>query len=122
MCFNYLSSEQDLMKQAVDVIKDLISSHDGDSRYDSTVCRSRIAALYMPLLAITMDILPQLYGFESEKDSVISEAVAMAIAMSSVPSKQVSIPRDDSRVDLQSQVSFFNQRTSTFMFCYHSCL
>ena len=92
------------MKQAVDVVRDLIASHDMDSRYDSLVCRNRIAALYLPLLAITMDVLGQLYGFESEKESVISEDVAMAIAMSSVSGTTRGMLRNDSRVDLQSQV------------------
>ena len=97
------SNEQDLMKQAVDVIRDLIASHDLDPRYDSVVCRNRIAALYVPLIAIVMDILNQLSGFENEKDSVISEDVAMAIAMSSVPISRTMM-KQDSRLDLQTQV------------------
>ena len=93
------------MKQAVDVIRDLIASHDLDQRYDSTICRNRIAALYLPLLAIVMDVLNQLSGFESEKDSVISQDIAMAIAMSSVPISR-TVSKQDSRVDLQQQVKF----------------
>ena len=99
------SNEQDLMRQAVDVIRDLIASHDLDHRYDSVVCRNRIAALYVPLIAIVMDVLNQLSGFENEKDSVISEDVAMAIAMSSVPISRTMM-KQDSRMDLQQQVSF----------------
>jgi len=98
------SNEQDLMKQAVDVIRDLIASHDLDPRYDSVVCRNRIAALYVPLIAIVMDVLTQLSGYESEKDSVISEDVAMAIAMSSVPIPR-SMMKQDSRIELQTQKS-----------------
>eukprot|EP00794_Sanderia_malayensis_P007879 gene7879-8730_t len=99
------SNEVDLMKQAVDVIRDLIASHDLDCRYDSLVCRNRIAALYLPLLAIVMDVSNQLYEFESEKDSVISEDVAMAIAMSSIPTTSRGMSRNDSRMELQSQPS-----------------
>ena len=90
------------MSQAVDIVKDAISMHDIDNRYDSPECRSRIAALYLPLLAIIMEVLPTLYGYESEKDDLINESVANAIATSSVLQKN----RDD-RQEIQPQVNFF---------------
>ena len=105
------SNEPDLMKQAVDVVRDLIASHDLDLRFNTEICRNRIAALYLPLIAIAMDVLSQLSGFENEKDSVISEDIAMAIAMSSVPMSR-SVSKHDSRIDLQQQVF------ESFLFCY----
>ncbi|XP_065674534.1 dedicator of cytokinesis protein 7 isoform X2 [Hydra vulgaris] len=94
------TNENEAMSQAVDIVKDAISLHDVDSRYDLPECRSRIASLYLPLLAIVMEILPTLHGYESEKDELINESVANAIATSSVLQKN----RDD-RQDIQSQIS-----------------
>lgn len=86
------------MAEAVDVLKDTISTHDLDSRYETTECRNRIAALYLPLIAVAMEVLPSLHGYESERDEqLINENVAMAIATSSVLQKSAS-------TDLQSQV------------------
>ena len=86
----FICSDTDIMSQSVDVLKDIISAHDIDSRFDSQECRSRIAALYLPLMAIAMEALPMLHGYESEKDDLINENVAMAIATSSVLQKQSS--------------------------------
>lgn len=90
--------------RGVNVLKDVILSHDVDSRYDSIECRNRIASLYLPLLAIGMEVLHTLYGYESDKDGLIDENVATAIATSTVNQRVVSA---DSRADLQNQVSFY---------------
>lgn len=93
------TNDIDIMTEAVDVLKDLMSTHDQDSRYDNGQIRNRVASLYLPLVGIAMEVLPYLHGYESDRDEqLINESVAMAIANSSVLSKS-------SAGDLQSQVS-----------------
>ena len=55
-----------------------------DTRYDDPVCRSRVAALYLPLISIVIEALPQFYGYGSEETSGFTPDVAMAIATSSI--------------------------------------
>ena len=50
-----------LREQAVEVVRDLISSHDSDCRYSNPEVRSRIASIYLPLLSIVMDNFQCLY-------------------------------------------------------------
>ena len=96
-------SDPDSMLQAVDVLKDIVCSHDLDTRYEATDTRARIANLYMPLLAIVSEVLPQLYGYDSDKDDTISESLAMAIAMSSI-SQRPSVGDMGRAESMQSQV------------------
>ena len=44
-----------LCEKAVEMLRDLIASHDCDIRYVSPKIKSRIACLYLPLLSIVMD-------------------------------------------------------------------
>ncbi|XP_066258807.1 dedicator of cytokinesis protein 7 [Euwallacea similis] len=80
-----------LHNKAVDTVKSLLSWHDNDSRYVSPESKHRVAALYFPLLAIAMDVLPLLHPFTQDKNdrfvheehhgpSNINPSVAMAIA------------------------------------------
>ena len=99
-CCLCLHSDTDMMAEAVAVLKDTISTHDLDPRYESTECRNRVAALYLPLIAVAMEVLPSLHGYESDREEqLVSENVAMAIATSSVLQKSTS-------TELQSQVCF----------------
>ena len=50
-----------LREQAVELVRDLLASHDADPRYQSKKSRERIAMLYMPLLSVVMDNLANLY-------------------------------------------------------------
>lgn len=43
-----------------------MTCHDCDPRYAEPECRARVAALYLPLLGIIMDVLPQLHGYQME--------------------------------------------------------
>ncbi len=43
------------------MLRDLLASHDSDSRYNSPECRARIASIYLPLLSIVMDNYAHLY-------------------------------------------------------------
>ena len=86
------------MTEAVDILRNVISTHDLDTRYETAASRSRVAILYLPLVGVAMEVLSYLHGYESDRDDqLINESVANAIANSSVLSKQ-------SAGDLQSQV------------------
>uniref|UniRef100_A0A671SWL0 Dedicator of cytokinesis protein 7-like n=1 Tax=Sinocyclocheilus anshuiensis TaxID=1608454 RepID=A0A671SWL0_9TELE len=93
-----------LHKKVISVVHNLLSSHDSDPRYADPEVKARVALLYLPLIGIVMETLPQLYDFteshnqwgrpggpgteeqEAEGNSMISQTVAMAIAGTSNPS------------------------------------
>uniref|UniRef100_A0A8C2KQ64 Dedicator of cytokinesis 7 n=1 Tax=Cyprinus carpio TaxID=7962 RepID=A0A8C2KQ64_CYPCA len=92
-----------LHKKVISVVHNLLSSHDSDPRYADPEVKARVALLYLPLIGIVMETLPQLHDFTgmlidfcirlmlySEGNSMISQTVAMAIAGTSVP--QMSRP------------------------------
>lgn len=74
--------------KAVNVIRNLVSWHDSDPRYAMKEARQRLAHLYLPLIGVIMDALPQLYDFViadskqriSSNFPIIQQSVAMAIA------------------------------------------
>uniref|UniRef100_A0A452UGS9 Dedicator of cytokinesis 7 n=1 Tax=Ursus maritimus TaxID=29073 RepID=A0A452UGS9_URSMA len=82
-----------LHKKVINMVHNLLSSHDSDPRYSDPQTKARVAMLYLPLIGIIMETVPQLYDFtgtspiciapddyESESGSMISQTVAMAIA------------------------------------------
>uniref|UniRef100_A0A665UGT9 Dedicator of cytokinesis 7 n=1 Tax=Echeneis naucrates TaxID=173247 RepID=A0A665UGT9_ECHNA len=79
----------------------LLKNHDSDPRYADPEVKARVAMLYLPLIGIVMETLPQLHDFTGEDftgdfkhtitqtgegNSMISQTVAMAIAGTSTPS------------------------------------
>uniref|UniRef100_A0A8C1XMI9 Dedicator of cytokinesis 6 n=1 Tax=Cyprinus carpio TaxID=7962 RepID=A0A8C1XMI9_CYPCA len=91
-----------LHKKAISALHSLLCSHDADPRYTDPQVRSHIAQLYLPLIPIVMETLPQLYDFtdpspqrvrhasvlvdDNDPDNgTISQSVAMAIAGSPLP-------------------------------------
>ncbi|XP_030062500.1 dedicator of cytokinesis protein 7 isoform X5 [Microcaecilia unicolor] len=92
-----------LHKKVINVVHNLLSSHDSDPRYSDPEVKARVAMLYLPLIGIVMETLPQLYDFteshnqrgrpsctstedhENEGGNMISQTVAMAIAGTSTP-------------------------------------
>ncbi|KAG5883156.1 hypothetical protein JTB14_033407 [Gonioctena quinquepunctata] len=95
-----------LHSKAVDTVRFLLSWHDSDPRYNSPEARQRVAALYLPLLSIAMDVLPLLHHFSADKSqysnedvapSNINQTVAMAIAGKLPPSTCDSFPSLQSR-------------------------
>ncbi|KAG8455210.1 hypothetical protein GDO86_001415 [Hymenochirus boettgeri] len=103
-----------VQRKAIGAIYNLLSSHDLDPRYQRTEIKSRISALYLPLVGTILDALPQLHDFsdtrnvkarnldeDPETPSTINPSVAMAVAgnqfnikmssISSVPLKAYSI-------------------------------
>uniref|UniRef100_A0A670JKM3 Dedicator of cytokinesis 7 n=1 Tax=Podarcis muralis TaxID=64176 RepID=A0A670JKM3_PODMU len=98
-----------LHKKVINMVHNLLSSHDSDPRYSDPQVKARVATLYLPLIGVIMESVPQLYDFtenhnqrgrpsctamedyESEGGSMISQTVAMAIAGTSVPQLTRSI-------------------------------
>ncbi|XP_036825046.1 dedicator of cytokinesis protein 7 isoform X15 [Oncorhynchus mykiss] len=104
-----------LHKKVISVVHNLLSSHDSDPRYADPEVKARVAMLYLPLIGIVMETLPQLHDFtdshiqwgrpggaqgsadgaggdESVEDGngMISQTVAMAIAGTSSPMSRPS--------------------------------
>uniref|UniRef100_A0A8C7HYJ5 Dedicator of cytokinesis 6 n=1 Tax=Oncorhynchus kisutch TaxID=8019 RepID=A0A8C7HYJ5_ONCKI len=59
-----------LHKKAISAVHSLMCSHDADPRYTDPQVRAHIAQLYLPLIPIVMDTLPQLHDFTGEEDTV----------------------------------------------------
>lgn len=64
-----------LHAKAVNMVRNLLTGHDGDPRYEDAECRARVAALYLPLLTIVMDNLHQLHGWRERGRSLMSPAL-----------------------------------------------
>jgi len=84
-------------------VQNLLASHDVDPRYQSRDAKARIATLYVPLISIVIDALPQLCidtrpthetpaMVNADDTQGIDQTVAMAIAGSSI----YSIPGESS--------------------------
>lgn len=52
-----------MQRKAVSAIHSLLSCHDLDPRCVKPEVKVKIAALYLPLVGIILDALPQLYDF-----------------------------------------------------------
>ena len=86
-----------LHSKAINVVKNLLMSHDSDPRYRDRDIKARVALLYLPILGIVMDTIAQLHDptlelktkrnsgqREDQAGEKIDRTVAMAIAGSSV--------------------------------------
>nr|XP_060465623.1 dedicator of cytokinesis protein 8 [Panthera onca] len=118
-----------VQRKAVSAVHSLLSSHDLDPRCIKPEVKVKIAALYLPLVGIILDALPQLYDFtaadarsgknrangsdeEQEGASAINQNVALAIAgnnfnlktsgtmLSSLPYKQYNMLNADTTRNL----------------------
>uniref|UniRef100_A0A8C8SR86 Dedicator of cytokinesis 8 n=1 Tax=Pelusios castaneus TaxID=367368 RepID=A0A8C8SR86_9SAUR len=83
-----------VQRKAISAIHSLLSSHDLDQRCLKPEVKVRIAALYLPLVGIILDALPQMYDFtarsgksrtgspdeDQESTNPINQSVAWAIA------------------------------------------
>lgn len=49
--------------KAIRCVRNLMTTHDLDTRYVDPETRARVAVLYLPLLGIVMDAIPQLYAY-----------------------------------------------------------
>lgn len=99
----------------INVLRNLLLNHDLDVRYTDPEMKARLAALYMPIIGIVIDSLPQLwdpnvegriknFNFDSDADK-ISQHVAMEIAGSSVFAGRVqeNLSADGNRVSCTLQ-------------------
>lgn len=59
-------SNPSLHGKAIRCIRNLMTSHDFDPRYREPEVTARVAVLYIPLLGIVMDTIPQLHHYLSE--------------------------------------------------------
>ncbi|XP_061192678.1 dedicator of cytokinesis protein 7-like isoform X2 [Saccostrea echinata] len=81
-------------QRAINVVRNLLYNHDLDLRYMDSEMKARLAALYMPIIGIVIEALPQLSdpGLdlrrhtcpEEEEADKISHSVALEIAGASV--------------------------------------
>ena len=55
-----------LHKKAISAVHSLLCSHDADPRYTDPQVRAHIAQLYLPLILIVMETLPQLHDFTGQ--------------------------------------------------------
>lgn len=67
----YVNRISRVQRKAVSAIHSLLSSHDLDPRCLKPEVKVKIAALYLPLVGIILDALPQLYDFTG-KDLLFS--------------------------------------------------
>ena len=51
----------------------LLASHDSDPRYQDLDIKARIASLYLPLVSIVIDALPQLYDPNHETKARVNQ-------------------------------------------------
>ena len=91
------------------MLRNLLLNHDLDVRYTDPDMKARLSSLYMPIIGIVIDALPQLwdpnvegriknFNFESDADK-INQHIAMEIAGSSVFAGRVQEgPSCDSKV------------------------
>ncbi|XP_077118084.1 dedicator of cytokinesis protein 6 isoform X5 [Ranitomeya variabilis] len=95
-----------LQKKAISALHNLLCSHDTDLRYTEPAVKRSISRLYLPLIGIVMETLPQLYDFTADPHAqrvrhassmmddvdsdggTISQTVALAIAGSPLPTAQ----------------------------------
>ncbi|XP_060603802.1 dedicator of cytokinesis protein 7-like isoform X2 [Ruditapes philippinarum] len=83
-----------LHHKAINVVGNLLQNHDLDVRYTDLEMKARLAALYLPLVGITIKALPQVYDPNmegryrtDEEMDTINQRVALAIAGQNLFSK-----------------------------------
>lgn len=67
-----------LHKKVVSVVHNLLSSHDSDPRYADPEVKARVAMLYLPLIGIVMETLPQLHDFTGKDQQQYLERTVMS--------------------------------------------
>ena len=62
----YFFRKPEVHHKAVNMVRNLLTSHDFDSRFNETNLRSRVANLYLPLIAIIIDNFQKLFAWTAE--------------------------------------------------------
>ena len=65
--------------RASNTIRNLFASHDTDERYADPEIKARVVALYLPLISIVVDALPQLHTFITSKCKAWAGASCVAV-------------------------------------------
>ncbi|KAK7862685.1 hypothetical protein R5R35_000927 [Gryllus longicercus] len=120
-----------LHSKVVNIIRNLMTCHDCDPRYTEPDCKARVAALYLPLLGIVMDALPQLHGCQLEtrgrmllpgidnletQNAVDQHAINMAIAGSGVYS--VKPPEQSMPFQQSWKCALSSETTRNLLICF----
>ncbi|XP_059178065.1 dedicator of cytokinesis protein 7-like isoform X2 [Physella acuta] len=97
LSISFDASNPVIHQRAISVLRNILYNHDLDIRYTDPEIKSRLATLYLPVIAIVLEALPQLHdpGLENkikgigsmmsdEEGDKINQRVAMAIAGSNV--------------------------------------
>uniref|UniRef100_A0A6I8P388 Dedicator of cytokinesis 7 n=1 Tax=Ornithorhynchus anatinus TaxID=9258 RepID=A0A6I8P388_ORNAN len=117
-----------LHKKVINMVHNLLSSHDSDPRYSDPQVKARVAMLYLPLIGVIMETVPQLYDFtgifsvdeyDGEGGNMISQTVAMAIAGTSVP--QLTRP-SSFLLTASVRTSSFSELESKVKYLHWTCL
>ena len=99
-------------QRAINVVRNLLYNHDLDVRYTDIEMKARLAALYMPVLGIVIEALPQLSdpsletrhrtdGYDEEDWDKISHTVALEIAGASLYAGKIQeSPGSEPRVNI----------------------
>ncbi|XP_071850435.1 dedicator of cytokinesis protein 7-like isoform X2 [Apostichopus japonicus] len=121
-----------LHHQAIDTLLNLLSCHDGDPRFREEGPRIRVASLYLPLLGIAMDALPQIscanadlrakpsatIGYDLEPAAPLNQSVAMAIAGTSVYTRDSQQDKSSSLQRSQSHTLLTEESTKDLLMCF----
>ncbi|KAK6180566.1 hypothetical protein SNE40_012697 [Patella caerulea] len=115
--------------RAINVLRNLLHNHDLDVRYTDPEIKGRLAAMYLPVIGIVIEALPQLYDpylEERNRNSVhfdeegnrINQKVAMAIASSAVYKPQEAA-FDPSEGSVKSRKAALNAEASrNLLICF----
>ncbi|XP_069619933.1 dedicator of cytokinesis protein 8 isoform X2 [Ranitomeya imitator] len=119
-----------VQRKAINAVHSLLSSHDLDPRCQKIEVKSKIAALYLPLVSTILDAIPQLHDFsvldsktgktrsteEPETPSVINPNVAMAVAGNQFGLKPS--PMTLSSVPLKMYTALSPESTRNLLTCF----
>ncbi|XP_011501940.1 PREDICTED: dedicator of cytokinesis protein 7 [Ceratosolen solmsi marchali] len=97
-----------LQNKAIGTVRYLMSCHDADPRYAEPAAKARVAALYLPLLNILMDALPQLYHWDSKERSVFTDetgSITQSVALAIAGGAAAEVAGSQCRVSLSSEAT-----------------
>uniref|UniRef100_A0A1B6EVF4 Dedicator of cytokinesis protein 7 n=1 Tax=Cuerna arida TaxID=1464854 RepID=A0A1B6EVF4_9HEMI len=116
--------------KAVNTVRNLMTCHDSDARFAEPEYKARVATLYLPLLVIVMDMLPQLHNCNADTrgrlqpneelvpDAGINQSVAMAIAGTSMFGIKVTPPEKVKIFQQTRRAGLSNETTRNLLICF----
>jgi dedicator of cytokinesis protein 6/7/8 len=107
--------------KAINIIRNLLSWHDSDPRYALKEARQRLAHLYLPLVGIIMDSLPQLYEFvpdaQKRNSSTLPNAIQQSVAMAIAGTTGTTDMRKETGEMVQSRRPLLNAEATRHQVC-----